>query len=55
MAFQVTIEYDVEFLVMTELFHKYKHYIFEINLPDRVADAKRPHGAQLGARLDEYF
>ena len=26
MAFQVTIEYDVEFLVMTELFHKYKHY-----------------------------
>ena len=55
MAFQVTIEYDVEFLVMTELFHKYKHYIFEINLPDRVAAAKRPHGAQLGARLDEYF
>ena len=47
MAFQVTIEYDVEFLVMTELFHKYKYYIFEINLSDRVASLSAPHGAQL--------
>ena len=45
MAFQVTIEYDVEFLVMTELFHKYKYYIFEINLPDRVAELGPSWGA----------
>ena len=42
MAFQVTIEYDVEFLVMTELFHKYKHYIFEINLLRPRSVAKHP-------------
>ena len=48
MAFQVTIEYDVEFLVMTELFHKYKHYIFEINLlRPRSVSLSTPHGAQL--------
>ena len=53
MAFQVTIEYDVEFLVMTELFHKYKHYIFEIILlRPRSVSFKRPSWGAINVRLD---
>ena len=43
--FKLPLNMTWNFLVMTELFHKYKYYIFEINLPDRVV---KPLSALMG-------